>query len=173
LSLIQQQQQQQLLRLPDLSLLNNIIYKQTIIMMLSRVAAMKRVLTTTTTTSCRWASTLVVSEPLVDGATPAATLSAVTAATKLGNSEIDLLVVGSNPPKKIPASINKVYYVPMGDKLSESVANAIETVAKSKDCSVVVGTSSKFGSTVIPRAAAQLDVSPVTDILSIENECTL
>mmetsp|Transcript_11694 Transcript_11694/g.21573 ORF Transcript_11694/g.21573 Transcript_11694/m.21573 type:complete len:336 (-) Transcript_11694:123-1130(-) len=146
--------------------------------MLSRAvtSTAKRLLTrnsvATTSSAYRWASTLVVSEPLVDGATPAATLSTVTAATQLGNSEVDLLVVGDAPPSKIPAGVSKVYYVPIGDKLAETVANAIETVANSKDCNVVVGTSTKFGSTVIPRAAAQLDVSPVTDILEIENEST-
>jgi electron transfer flavoprotein alpha subunit len=106
----------------------------------------------------------------VDGATPAATLSTATAAQKLGNPEIDLLVVGDSPPSKIPAGISKVYHVPIGDKLGESVANAIQRVATDKDCSVVLGTSTKFGSTVIPRAAAQLDVSPVTDILEIQSE---
>jgi electron transfer flavoprotein alpha subunit len=114
-----------------------------------------------------WASTLVVSEPLVDGATPAATLSTATAAQQLGNDTVDLLVVGETPPTRIPAGITKVYHVPLSHHLSETVANAIETVAKTKDCNIVVGTSSKFGSTVIPRAAAQLDVSPVTDILEI------
>ena len=123
------------------------------------------------TNAVRWASTLVVSEPLTeDGATPAATLSTATAAQKLGNAEIDLLVVGDTAPTGIPAGIHKVYHVPIGDKLSESVANAVQQLATDKDCSVVVGTSTKFGSTVIPRAAAQLDVSPVTDILEIQDE---
>jgi electron transfer flavoprotein alpha subunit len=146
--------------------------------MLSRVsstsaaATIQRVLSNTNR-RC-WASTLVVSEPLgTDGSTPAATLSTVTAATKLGNADIDLLVVGSTPPTKIPAGVKKVYHVPIGDKLSETVANAIEMVANTKNCNIVVGSSSKFGSAVIPRAAAQLDVSPVTDILSIEDPCTL
>ena len=141
--------------------------------MLSRVATATPSLrrAALSTNAVRWASTLVVSEPLTeDGATPAATLSTATAAQKLGNAEIDLLVVGDTAPTGIPAGINKVYHVPIGDKLSESVANAVQQVATDKDCSVVVGTSTKFGSTVIPRAAAQLDVSPVTDILEIQDE---
>lgn len=141
--------------------------------MLSRVtaASAKRSLLFTTqrqfAASRCWASTLVVSEPLVDGATPAATLSTATAAQQLGNDTVDLLVVGEAAPTHIPAGIAKVYHVPLSSHLSETVANAIETVANTKDCNIVVGTSSKFGSTVIPRAAAQLDVSPVTDILEI------
>jgi electron transfer flavoprotein alpha subunit len=119
----------------------------------------------------RWASTLVVSEPLLeDGSTPPATLSTATAALQLGNGNtVDLLVLGETPPNKIPAGMNKVYHVPLSHRLSETVANAIETIVKTKGCNVVVGTSSKFGNTVIPRAAALLDVSPVTDILEIES----
>ena len=117
------------------------------------------------------ASTLVISEPLdEDGITPVATQSAVTAATKLNNgNDINLLVVGGTSPRKVPLGLSKVYYVPNNDKLSETVASAVaETV--DNDCNVVVGTSSKFGSSVVPRAAALLDVSPITDILEIEDE---
>lgn len=137
-----------------------------------------RRLTTTSTSSkilphpLRWSSTLVVSDPLVeDGTTPAGTQSTVTAALQFGQS-IELLVVGDTAPTKIPAGVTKVYHVAIGDKLSESVANAIQAaVAASKgEHSIVMGTSSKFGSTVIPRAAALLNVSPITDILKIEND---
>jgi electron transfer flavoprotein alpha subunit len=119
------------------------------------------------------ASTLVISEPLdAHGRTPAATQSTVTAATKLENgNDIHLLVVGSTSPTKIPANVSKVYHVPIDDKLSETVATAVVSVIDD-DCTVVMGTASKFGSTVIPRAAALLDVSPVTDILEIEDEST-
>lgn len=119
------------------------------------------------------ASTLVISEPLdPDGVTSVATQSAVTAAAKLKNgNDIHLLVVGGASPTKVPLGISKVYHVPIDDKLSETVASAVaETV--DNDCNVVVGASSKFGSTVVPRAAALLDVSPITDILEIEDEKT-
>lgn len=157
-------------------------------MMLSRskvsaTSSLKRLLTSTQqqqqqiqgVITHRWASTLVLSEPLVDGVTPAGTQSTITAAAKLNsfsNGTIGLLVVGDVPPSRIPSGVDEVYFVPTssGHVLSETVANAIEHVASSKDCKVVMGTSSKFGSTVIPRAAALLDVSPVTDILEIQNE---
>jgi len=121
----------------------------------------------------RMASTLVISEPLdADGSTPAGTQSTVTAATQLGgDNTIHLLVVGETPPSKIPQGVSKVLHVPIGDKLSETVAEAVLQAADS-DCNIVVGTASKFGSTVVPRAAALLDVSPVTDILEIEDEKT-
>ena len=125
------------------------------------------------------ASTLVISEPLgVDGITPAGTQSTVTAATKLSSSSsggdgdtttINLLVVGSIVPTKIPMGISKVFHVPIDDKLSETVANSVIEIIDD-DYNVVIGTASKFGSTVIPRTAALLDVSPITDILEIQDE---
>jgi electron transfer flavoprotein alpha subunit len=121
------------------------------------------------------ASTLVLSEPLdADGITPAGTQSTVTAATKLSSSggddtTINLLVVGSIVPTKIPMGISKVFHVPIDDKLSETVANSIIEIIDD-DYNVVIGTASKFGSTVIPRTAALLDVSPITDILEIQDE---
>lgn len=141
------------------------------IMMLSSSSALRAPFGRLATTAIsRCASTLVVSEPLVDGATPPGTQSTVTAAAKLGQS-ISLLVVGTTPPSKVPAGVTKVYHVVNGDKLSESVALAIQAaVQASGDTSVVMGASSKFGSTVIPRAAALLNASPITDILEIEDE---
>ena len=124
------------------------------------------------------ASTLVISEPLdVDGTTPAGTQSTVTAATKFSSSSggdgdtttINLLVVGSIVPTKIPMGISKVFHVPIDDKLSETVANSIIEIIDD-DYNIVIGTASKFGSTVIPRTAALLDVSPITDILEIQDE---
>eukprot|EP00536_Pseudo-nitzschia_multiseries_P009090 jgi/Psemu1/257829/estExt_Genewise1Plus.C_2470004 len=122
----------------------------------------------------RLASTLVISEPLeTDGSTPAGTRSTVTAAQQINDNEIRLLVVGKTAPSSVPAGISRVLHVPIDDKLSETVASAVEAVVKTDDdCTVVVGTQSKFGSTVVPRAAALLDVSPVTDVLEIEDEQT-
>jgi len=67
--------------------------------------------------------------------------------------------------------ISKVFHVPIDDKLSETVANSIIEIIDD-DYNVVIGTASKFGSTVIPRTAALLDVSPITDILEIQDEKT-
>mmetsp|Transcript_4528 Transcript_4528/g.13033 ORF Transcript_4528/g.13033 Transcript_4528/m.13033 type:complete len:297 (+) Transcript_4528:368-1258(+) len=127
----------------------------------------------------RLASTLVISEPLeADGSTPAGTRSTVTAAKELGQSNaIRLLVVGASPPKSVPEGVSKVLHVPIDDKLSETVASAVKAVVEGDndnddECVLVVGTQSKFGSTVVPRAAALLDVSPVTDVLEIEDEQT-
>ena len=118
----------------------------------------------------RLASTLVISEPLDEsGIAPGQTRSAVTAATQFGQG-VDLLVVGMVPPTQIPVGVTNVYHVPLNDKLAETTASAIQHVAETKDCNTVLGTSTKFGSTVIPRAAALLNVSPITDILEIQDE---
>lgn len=139
--------------------------------MLSRVRTISRLATAIRQTS-RWASTLVVSEPLNDGTvTPGQTQSTVTAAQAFGQ-DVELLVVGSEAPTEIPEGVAKVHFVPLPDKLAESVALSIEQVANANDCNIVLGTSTKFGSTVIPRAAALLDVSPITDILEIQDENT-
>ena len=140
-------------------------------MILSSSAALRPPLRNLATLSLsRCVSTLVVSEPLLNGISPPATQSTVTAAAKFGQP-ISLLVVGEVAPSKVPAGVTKVYYVANGDKLSESVASAIQAaVQASGDTTVVMGASSKFGSTVIPRAAALLNVSPITDILEIEDE---
>ena len=127
-------------------------------------------ISSSSSSSSRWASTLVVSEPLVDGVTPPGTQATVTAAAKLGQP-VELLVVGGTAPCRIPTGVTKVYHVAIADKLAESVANAIQAAVKvSGETTVVMGTSSKFGSTVIPRAAALLKVSPITDILEIQDE---
>jgi len=116
----------------------------------------------------RFASTLVVSEPLLEGAVPPpGTQAAVTAAQQLGNSSIDLLVVGDQAPSQIPAGVAKVLHANIADNLGESVANAIQSAQEKNSYSHIVGTASKFGSNAIPRAAAILDVAPVTDIIEI------
>jgi len=122
--------------------------------------------------SQRWASTLVLSEPLEEGGvTPGQTQSIITAAQSFGQP-VELLVVGADPPTQIPNGVSKVHHVPLKDRLAESVALAVEQVASESDASVILGASTKFGSTVIPRAAALLDVSPITDILEIQDENT-
>lgn len=92
------------------------------------------------------------------------------AATKLNNgNDINLLVVGGIIPTKIPSGISTIFHVPIDDKLSETVANAIVDIVDD-DCNIVIGTASKFGSTILPRAASILDVSPVSDIIEILDE---
>jgi len=123
-------------------------------------------------TQSRFASTLVLSDPLTaDGETPAATLSAVTAATQLNDSSepIELLVVGTVAPTKIPAGISKVYHAKTSqqDTTAETIASTLHSTVTAGSYDYVVGTSTKFGATVIPRAAALLGASPITDIIQV------
>lgn len=111
----------------------------------------------------RWASTLVISDPLNGSVTPPSTQSAVTAAKALGN-DVELLT--NTLPTEIPEGVSKVYYGSFPNV--ETMARAIESLKPD----VVVGTSTKFGSTVIPYAAGLLDASPITDIIAIESEGT-
>ena len=126
-----------------------------------------------------WATTLVLSDPCDGGgdAVPPATCSAVEAAKKLQNgNDLALLVVGgSAPPTSAPAGVAKIYHVPLDAVATpETVAKAVKFVVGSSPdgVDVVMGTSTKFGSTVIPRAAALLNSSPVTDVVKIESSGT-
>ena len=132
--------------------------------MLSSRLISKRLLQSTT----RYASTLIVAEPLLDGAIVSpATQSAVTAAQELGGDDLSLLVVDGAVPTQVPDGVSKVYHVPIGDKLTESVATAVQHLCTAHSWGHVVTPSSKFGSTFLPRAAALLNVSPVTDVIEI------
>jgi electron transfer flavoprotein alpha subunit len=119
----------------------------------------------------RCASTLVVAEPLSQGCLSPATCSTVTAAHQLGGDDISLLVVNVALPSKIPKGISRIYHVPCDDRLTETVAAAVEATVQKEGSPEkwghIVAPSSKFGSTVVPRAAALLSLSPVTDITQI------
>jgi electron transfer flavoprotein alpha subunit len=116
------------------------------------------------------ASTLVVSDPLVAGAVPPATLSVITAAQQLGDESVTLLTDGV-PSGPVPDCISSILVG--GGKTAESVAAAVHSVAKEHSYSHVLTSASKFGSNFAPRLAALLDVSPVTDVIQILSEGTV
>jgi electron transfer flavoprotein alpha subunit len=129
----------------------------------------------------RWATTLVLADPSGVGSSVAAvTCQAVTAALQLGNDKITLLVVGggeeSTAPTQVPVGTTKLVYASLPDEtiVPESVASAVfAAVQADSDITHVVSTSTKFGSTVLPRAAALLSkvsaggCSPVHDIVQV------
>lgn len=115
----------------------------------------------------RFASTLIVSDPLDDTVTPPGTQAAVSAAQKLHDGPISLLVVSDKAPTRIPVGISKVFHVKCGDRLAETVASAMQKAQANHSFTHILAPSSKFGATVVPRAAALMDVSPVTDVLEI------
>ncbi|PZU64611.1 FAD-binding protein [Sphingobium sp.] len=110
------------------------------------------------------------------GAVKDATLSAVTAAAKLG--EVHLLVAGSGvdgvaaAAAKI-AGVGKVHVAddaPFGHALPENVAPLIVELMGHHDAFIAPATSN--GKNIAPRVAALLDVMQVSDILSVESEDT-
>jgi electron transfer flavoprotein alpha subunit len=127
--------------------------------------------------AARYVSTLVIADPLVNGVVSPATCSTVTAAQKVGGDDITLLVVSPSPPTQVPMGISHIYHVACGDQLTETVADAVQTVVNGagKEFGHIMAPASKFGATVVPRAAALLSLSPVTDVTEIlePSECDL
>eukprot|EP00592_Proboscia_alata_P007383 CAMPEP_0194357114 /NCGR_PEP_ID=MMETSP0174-20130528/4644_1 /TAXON_ID=216777 /ORGANISM="Proboscia alata, Strain PI-D3" /LENGTH=338 /DNA_ID=CAMNT_0039127001 /DNA_START=10 /DNA_END=1026 /DNA_ORIENTATION=- len=126
----------------------------------------------------RSASSLVVSEPIPsDGSIPPATLSAITAAAKF-NGPISLLTVTDDSEKKllnIPKEVANIIIArspPSQSLLAEIISDAVVRAAGDSDFSHIVACASKYGGNFLPRAAAILDVSPVTDVIEIVDENT-
>jgi electron transfer flavoprotein alpha subunit len=130
----------------------------------------------------RWATTFVLSEPLANNAIPPATLAAVTAAQQLSPDNSITLLIGAASadaptPTTIPQGVQSVQrLVPntttAADALTPEVLAdmVVQTIKQQTDTSLLVGTSTKFGSTVVPRIAALLQTSPVTDVVAISGE---
>jgi electron transfer flavoprotein alpha subunit len=105
-----------------------------------------------------------------------ATLSAVTAASKLG--EVHLLVAGSNVGSVVEqavriAGVGKVHVADdaaYGHQLAENVAPLIAELMGHHDAFVVPATTT--GKNVAPRVAALLDVMQISDVLSVEGPDT-
>lgn len=128
-----------------------------------------------------WASTLVLSDPSVGSGdnvitSPPSTQAAVQAAQTLHpDHDVVLLAVGGDAaPTRVPSGVTKILWAPTDTPsnpvVPETVAAAVQQAVQHHtdgDCQAVVGTSSKFGATIIPRVAALLQVSPVTDIVQI------
>lgn len=109
-----------------------------------------------------------------DGAIKDATLSAVTAASRLG--EVHLLVAGAGvgAVADAAAQIAGVATVHVADDLAfahalaENVAPLVVALMAGHDAFVAPATST--GKNIAPRVAALLDVMQISDILSVEGE---
>ena len=130
---------------------------------------------TTTTTTTRLASVLVVSDPLADdGSLPVATQSAVTAALqwldKTGDATQDVILLttgGSAAPTAVPTGVTQHVHATTDSKVVETAANAIQQAAADCSPNCIMGTATKWGSSVVPRAAALLQTSPLSDVVDI------
>ncbi len=106
-----------------------------------------------------------------------ATLNTVTAAAKLGD-DIQVLVAGSgcDAAATAAASISGVGKVRVADDpryangLAEPLSDLIVSIAG--EYSHVLVPATKFGKNVLPRAAAMLDVSSITEISEVESDDT-
>lgn len=151
-------------------------------------AAERRATASTTTLSSmspRWASVLVVSDPGSTTTTlPVATQSAVTAALQWlaakGDAEnkcILLTTGGSGEdatttmalPQGVTHHVHAQTTTTTASEMIvvETAANAIQQAAVQYTPDCIMGTATKWGSSVIPRAAALLHDSPLADVVEI------
>ncbi|XP_043719724.1 electron transfer flavoprotein subunit alpha, mitochondrial [Telopea speciosissima] len=126
----------------------------------------------------RFISTLILAEH-EDGAIKPSSLSAVAAAGALseGNS-ISMLLAGAGPSLQkaashaasIHPSISQVLVADtnkLSHPLAEPWAELVHLVQQKDGYSHIIAASSSFGKNILPRAAALLDVSPITDVTEI------
>jgi electron transfer flavoprotein alpha subunit len=106
----------------------------------------------------------------------AATLNAVTAATKLGDVHVLVAGSGSGAAAEAAAKVEGVTKVLHADApayahpLAEALAPLIAGLAK--DYSHVLAAATTTGKNLLPRVAALLDVAQISDITAIESEDT-
>ncbi|XP_042894980.1 electron transfer flavoprotein subunit alpha, mitochondrial isoform X2 [Parasteatoda tepidariorum] len=126
----------------------------------------------------RFKSTLVIAEHN-DGKVIPITFNAITAAKQLGN-EVTVLVAGAQT-SSVVSEVSKasgVTKVLMAENeafkglLPESLTPLILATQKQFSFSHIVAGASAFGKNLIPRVAAKLDVSPISDVIAIKDTDT-
>ncbi|XP_059662517.1 electron transfer flavoprotein subunit alpha, mitochondrial isoform X2 [Cornus florida] len=138
----------------------------------------KRRITSHTAFVYRSLSTLVLAEH-EGGSIKASSVSAVEAAKSLSeDNAVSLLLAGSGPSLQKVAehaaschpSISQVL-VADSDKftypLAEPWAKLVHLIQQKSSYSHIIAASGSFGKNILPRAAALLDVSPITDVTKI------
>nr|CAD2168492.1 unnamed protein product [Meloidogyne enterolobii] len=128
------------------------------------------------TNSFRLASTLVLAEHNDQKLNPL-TLNAVTAAKKIGH-EISMLVTGKNSEEiaKESAKISDIKRVlfAQNEKLTanlpERVSTILSAVQKQFNFTHIIAGASTFSRGVIPRTAAILNVSPISEITHVHSD---
>ncbi|KAI9313186.1 hypothetical protein BX666DRAFT_2020712 [Dichotomocladium elegans] len=128
-------------------------------------------------TGNRSLSTLLVVEHK-DGKITGATLNALTAASKLGG-EVTALVAGGDESVAQTvakcAGVSKVLTaadVSYSKNLPEDFAPLLVEIQKKYGFTHLIAGHTAAGKNVMPRAAALLDVAPISDIIAIEGEDT-
>lgn len=128
----------------------------------------------------RFASTLLFIEHK-NGEITSVSRSAVAAAQKLGGDVHGLVAGGADDAKKIAEKAAKIsglkkVLVASGDAfsypLAEPLAPLIKSLVEKHSYSHVVAGHSAVGRDMVPRAAALLDVSQISDVIQVEGEDT-
>ncbi|GAB2284656.1 hypothetical protein Dimus_019108 [Dionaea muscipula] len=132
----------------------------------------------TSPTASRYISTLVIAE-YDGGSVKSSCISAVVAAKSLGDdNSISMLLAGSGPSLQ-QAAVDAAKCHPLvsqvlvadSDKfkypLAEPWAKLVESLQQKGGYSHIIAASSSFGKNILPRVAALLDVSPITDVVEI------
>ncbi|KAM7492682.1 hypothetical protein LguiA_035603 [Lonicera macranthoides] len=134
------------------------------------------------TSDYRYLSTLVLAEH-EGGSIKAQTLSAIEAAKSLSeDNSVSVLLAGSGPSLQAAAAHAtschpSVSQVLLADSerftypLAEPWAKLVHLVQLKGGYSHIIAASGSFGKNILPRAAALLDVSPVTDVTEISEAC--
>jgi len=126
----------------------------------------------------RYQSTLVIAEHNNEKLNPS-TLNTISAAQKVGG-DITCLVIGkgcSNVANEVAKSA-AVKSVILADNaafegfLPERLADQIVAIQKAKNSTHILAGATAFGKSLIPRVAALLDVSPISDIIGIKSSDT-
>jgi len=126
----------------------------------------------------RAASTLVVGEHSAEGLNPS-TLSAITAATKVGG-DVSVLIASDATQAAAEAAakvagVNKVIVAEgagLKGQLPEAVAPVIQAVQEQLGASHLMAPASAFGKNVMPRVAGKLDVDQISEIIDVHDENT-
>uniref|UniRef100_A0A914C2W6 Electron transfer flavoprotein subunit alpha n=1 Tax=Acrobeloides nanus TaxID=290746 RepID=A0A914C2W6_9BILA len=124
-------------------------------------------------------STLVIAEHNNEKLGPI-TLSAVTAAKKLGNDDISILVAGSNVSKvaEEAAKVANIKRVIIADsdvlktQLPERVCDLVVASQNQFKFTHILAGATSFGRSLVPRVAAKLSVSPITEVIAVQSEDT-
>ncbi|KAK0057620.1 electron transfer flavoprotein subunit alpha mitochondrial [Biomphalaria pfeifferi] len=124
----------------------------------------------------RCKSTLVIAEHNNEKLTPC-TLNTITAATKIGG-DISCLVVGSNCSKVAEevSQIKGVSKVLLADNeafkgfLPEIVAPFLQATQQQFKFTHILAPATATGKNILPRLAAKLDVSPISEITGVQDD---
>lgn len=145
--------------------------------MLARQVA-RRISSSASSSSSRALSTLVIAEhnqKEVSGAT----LSALTAAAKIGN-EVTLLVLGSQAEgvAQAAAKIGGVAHVLLAQDakydhlIAEDVTELLVATQSEKNFTHILAPSSNASKNYLPRVGAKLDTAPIADIIAVVSSDT-